>query len=79
MPQFTVYAKEGCGYCVRAVDLLNQTGSTFEYLSVTENPDLKNEILRRNPDATTLPQIFEGETLIGGYDQLAAYFKAKGN
>ncbi len=72
MKKYVLYGRDGCGYCVRAKALFESEGIPFEYKDVNE-PGIKNEVLTLNPKATTLPQIFVNDTLIGGYDQLVIY------
>jgi glutaredoxin 3 len=70
---FTFYGRDNCPYCVKAKALLEEKGFEIDYRDTTL-PGVKNELLLRNPDATTVPQIFLGETLIGGHSHLVEYF-----
>ena len=81
MAQFTIYGYGStyCGFCERAKLLLTMKKVDFEYFAIDNDPEKKQEMFARNPDAKTVPQIFEGETLIGGSDELFEYFKRKEN
>lgn len=67
-----IYTKFGCGFCHRAKALLDAKGALYEEHDVTFGGPEKEEMLRRAPDARTVPQIFIGETYVGGSDDLHA-------
>ena len=71
-PKVEMYTKFGCGYCVRAKNLLESKGIAFEEYDVTMGGPKKAEMLQRKPDARTVPQIFIDGKPIGGSDDLAA-------
>ena len=74
MPQqtVTIYTKFGCGYCHRAKQLLNSKGVDYTEHDITMGGARRDEMLQRAPMARTVPQIFIGETYVGGSDDLAA-------
>lgn len=72
VPTVEIYTKFGCGYCSRAKSLLNSKGVEFTEYDITLGGPRKAEMLKRAPDARTVPQIFIGETHVGGSDDLAA-------
>lgn len=67
-----IYTKFGCGFCYRAKALLDAKGASYEEHDVTFGGSQKDEMLRRAPNARTVPQIFIGETHVGGSDDLHA-------
>jgi glutaredoxin 3 len=71
-PEVTIYTKFGCGYCARARRLLDQKGVEYVEHDVTLGGPKRDEMLARAPMARTVPQIFIGETHVGGSDDLAA-------
>ena len=71
-PTVTIYTKFGCGYCYRAKRLLDQKGVAYREHDVTFGGEAKAEMLTRAPEARTVPQIFIGDTHVGGSDDLAA-------
>jgi len=71
-PKIDIYTKFGCPYCVRAKSLLTQKGVEFEEIDVTFGGEKREEMVRRAPDARTVPQIFIGDYHVGGSDDLAA-------
>jgi glutaredoxin 3 len=71
-PQIDVYTKFACPFCVRAKRLLTQKGADFTEHDITMGGAKRDEMLARAPNAMTVPQIFIGETHVGGSDDLAA-------
>lgn len=70
MAKIQVYSKSHCPYCDRAKQLLKTKGLEFEEI----NLDGKEEELRALRERTkylTVPQIFIGDKMIGGYSELA--------
>lgn len=68
----TIYTKFGCGYCARAKRLLDEKGIAYTEHDITMGGAKRNEMLARAPAARTVPQVFIGDTHIGGSDDLAA-------
>lgn len=71
-PTIDIYTKMGCGYCFRAKRLLDGKGADYNEFDVTMGGPDKAAMLDRAPDARTVPQIFIGDTHVGGSDELAA-------
>lgn len=71
MPKVEVYTTPTCPYCHAAKALLNQKGVAFDEISVLD-PDLRMKMMDRAHGRRTVPQIFIGETHVGGYDDMAA-------
>ena len=71
-PQVDIYTKFGCGYCFRAKRLLDEKGVDYTEFDVTMGGPKRDEMLQRAPNAMTVPQIFIGDTYVGGSDELAA-------
>ena len=69
MAHVTIYTRPGCGYCTRAVSLLEQKGADFTEIEAGYDPALRSEMMQRSGRAT-FPQIFVGETHIGGCDDM---------
>jgi glutaredoxin 3 len=75
MAKVTIYTKPYCPYCVRAVDLLNKKGVDFTEIEAAVDPDKRQEMMQRSGRAT-FPQIFVGDTHIGGCDDMMALERA---
>ena len=71
MARVTIYTRPYCGYCSRALALLEDKGADFEEIDVGFEPERRQEMIQRAGRAT-FPQIFVGERHIGGCDELMA-------
>lgn len=71
-PNIDIYTKFGCGFCYRAKNLLQSKGAEFNEFDITMGGPKRAEMLERAPEARTVPQIFIGETYVGGSDELHA-------
>jgi len=68
----TVYSSDYCPYCQRAKALLQARGVTdYEEIVVDGRPDVRAAMTART-GRTSVPQIFIGETHVGGCDDLHA-------
>ena len=72
MPKVTIYATMLCPYCYMAKRLLSAKGVEFEEIDVGRDPGLRNTMIERAGGRRTVPQVFIGETHVGGYDDLHA-------
>lgn len=76
MQKVIMYTTPICPYCVRAKRLLNQKHVPFEEIDVARDPELRANMVKRAGGMMTVPQIFVGETHVGGSDELYALEKA---
>jgi len=69
---YTIYSRDNCGYCTKAKSLLETNGLLFEEVEASTNRDILIERVVRSghPEPRTVPQIFQGDTYIGGYMEL---------
>jgi len=72
MPNVVIYTKDYCPYCKRAKMLLGEKGVEFKEFDLMQQPELKEEMVKLANGRTTVPQIFIGETHVGGCDDLFA-------
>jgi glutaredoxin 3 len=75
-PKVEIYTKMFCGYCVRAKRLLESKGVGFTEYDISMGGPDRDTMHERAPGAMTVPQIFIGDQLIGGSDDLAALDRA---
>lgn len=78
---FTMYTKDNCPYCLHAKRLLTKTGFTFKEIKVPtqaskEDIQIKVTEAGSNAEVRTVPQIFHGESYIGGFTELQFYIKS---
>ena len=76
MAHVTIYTKPYCPYCIRALDLLEKKGVEFTEIEAAFDPEKKREMIQRANGGSTFPQIFIGETHIGGSDDMMALERA---
>jgi glutaredoxin 3 len=76
MKPVLVYSTRICPYCMMAKRLLAQKGAAYEDVMVDADPARRDEMLQRSGGRRTVPQIFIGETHVGGFDDLAALDRA---
>ena len=72
MSKIQIYTTPICPYCVRAKALLRKKGAEFEEIDVFMDGDKRDEMQKRAQGGRTVPQIFIGETHVGGCDDLYA-------
>ena len=75
MVPVTIYTRDGCGYCTRAKSLLTAKGADFTEYNASEKPEYRQEMMTKS-GGTTFPQIFIGESHVGGCDDLHALDRA---
>lgn len=76
MQDVEIYTSPLCGFCHAAKRLLTQKGATFTEIDVWATPERKPEMIRRAQGGRTVPQIFVGDTHVGGCDELYALERA---
>ena len=70
-----MYTTAVCPYCQMAERLLNSKGVEIEKVRVDLEPARRAEMMEKT-GRRTVPQIYIGETHVGGYDDLAALDRA---
>lgn len=71
MPKVQIYTTQWCPYCNAAKSLLDEKGVAYEEVNA-EDPEVRMQMVQRANGRRTVPQIFIGETHVGGYDDMAA-------
>lgn len=77
MSQITLYTTAVCPYCVAAKNFLKSRGAQWQEIRVDTDPAARATMLER-ARRTSVPQIFIGDTHVGGYDDLVALDRAGG-
>ena len=70
-----VFAKPGCPHCARAKALLDGHGIAYEVVELGKG--ITFSTIRAVSGKGTAPQVFIGGRMIGGADELEAYFAGK--
>lgn len=77
-PKVVMYATSWCPHCERARRRLREKGIAFEEIDIEARPEARAEMIERSGGRRTVPQVFVGETHVGGSDDLAALDAAGG-
>jgi glutaredoxin 3 len=71
-----MYSTGVCPYCIMAERLLLSRGVTeIEKIRVDLNPQIRDEMMQKT-GRRTVPQIYIGDTHVGGFDDLSALDRA---
>lgn len=72
MNTVTMYSTGTCPYCIRAEQLLQRKGVTnLVKIRIDQDPSEQEKMIART-GRRTVPQIYIGDTHVGGYDDMAA-------
>ena len=74
MTEVIIYSKDQCPWCERAKSLLELHNVTYNEIKIGREIT-REEFLEQFPNTRTVPQIYVGETRVGGYDDLSASIK----
>lgn len=69
---YIIYGTQSCPYCDRAKELLTKKGKVFNYVDLSIDKEELEKFKAKG--FRTVPQIYLGEELIGGYDKLVESF-----
>lgn len=75
MQKIEIYTKGYCPYCKRAKSLLEAKGASYTDFEIDKQPELRDGMIERANGGSTVPQIFIGDTHVGGCDDLFALEK----
>ncbi|MGG6462690.1 glutaredoxin 3 [Solilutibacter silvestris] len=74
-PEITLYTTQVCPYCVAAKNFLKSKGLEWREVRVDLDPAEREKMVAM-AKRTSVPQIFVGETHVGGYDDMMALHRA---
>ena len=74
-PAITVYTSASCGYCVAAKNFLKSRGLAWKEVRIDLDM-AERERMVALARRTSVPQIFVGQTHVGGYDDMRAMHRA---
>jgi glutaredoxin 3 len=70
MAKVTIYTTALCPYCHRAKQLLGAKGVAFDEIDVTWDHERRSQMRALAGGRNSVPQIWIGETHVGGCDDL---------
>jgi len=71
MAKVEIYTTQWCPYCSAAKSLLARKGVGYDEIDA-EDPEVRSAMVQRANGRRTVPQIFIGETHVGGFDDMSA-------
>lgn len=74
-PEIILYTTAICPYCVAAKNFLKSKGQSWTEVRIDTDP-VAREKMMASTRRTSVPQIFIGQTHVGGYDDLVALHRA---
>jgi len=74
-PQITLYTSAICGYCMAAKAFLKSKGLQWTEVRIDTDPAQREKMIAL-AKRTSVPQIFVGQTHVGGYDDMMALHRA---
>lgn len=75
MTDITIYSSNYCPFCIRAKQLLDSKGVSYNEIRVDGKPEVRAEMARL-AGRTSVPQIWINDTHVGGCDELTALERA---
>jgi len=72
MQKVEIYTGPMCNYCSAAKHLLSKKKVDYKEFNIATDPTKMQEMQKRTNGARTIPQIFIGDTYVGGYNELKA-------
>lgn len=77
MNNYTIYGREDCEYCVKAIHLCISKGVSFSFINMTSQAITKEALSQKlNLPVMTVPQVLCNNHYIGGSDALEKHFSA---
>ena len=65
-----IYTSKSCGYCILAKNLLKKYNIKYNEIDVSEDIEIKKEMVIKSLGKKTVPQIFFGQNHVGGFFEL---------
>ena len=71
MAMVKIYTTPTCPYCMQAKMLLKNKGQAFEEVNMYDvTAEERQALAQKTNNYRTVPQIFVGDTFVGGFDEL---------
>ena len=73
----SIITKDDCPWCVKAKDLLKSANRPYREISIPNNLSREEfyELVEKYKTTKTVPKIFDGKELIGGYEDLVEWIE----
>ncbi len=73
---WSILGKLTCPWCDKAADLLRKHGEEYTKVNFESSP-VMFRLLMKKCDLTTVPQIWYGDTYVGGYEDLKLFLEKR--
>ena len=74
MQRITIFGKQSCGFCRQAKAVCEQKSHEYRYVDIIEEGISQADLeLTVGGPVTTVPQIFHGQSHIGGYEDFVKF------
>ena len=70
MANITIYTTRSCSFCYAAKSLLTKKGLSYDEIDVSADPAARQRMMLRANGRRSVPQIFIGDTHVGGNEDL---------
>jgi len=74
-PPVTLYTSATCAYCMAAKQFLRSRGLEWTEVRIDQDPDARARMMGTT-GRSSVPQIFVGDTHVGGYDDMMTLHRA---
>ena len=71
-----MYTGPLCNFCEAAKRLFLRNNLEFKEIDISKKEELRDEMIKKSNGRRTIPQIFFGDTHVGGYVELRALEKS---
>jgi glutaredoxin len=73
---FTIISRDDCSWCDRAKEMITRHGHYYKEIKVPHSLSREEffNLVEKHQTTKTVPKIFLGSKLIGGYDDLADWY-----
>ena len=75
MKNIIIYTGPSCNFCDAAKRLLERNKLKFSEVDVSSGENIREEMIKKSNGQRTIPQIFFGESNVGGYTELRSLEK----
>ena len=58
MKQITIYSRPTCPFCIQAKNLLQAKNLSYQDIDIEQNPEKKEEMIKKTEGKSSVPQIF---------------------
>jgi len=74
-PPITLYTSAVCAYCMAAKQFLRSRNLEWTEIRIDQDPEARARMMETT-GRSSVPQIFVGDTHVGGYDEMMALHRA---